>query len=904
MRDTFAVIGLVGLFSVFLTACDRELSWLDQSDLLNSERYASYESCINAQLPSLSSEPAARRIGKKILECTLSEQESFYSALSRAYLNQQAETCNRLSRWSESCHSVISDCRQNEGECRTALEQFHKCTPYTTRSSQELITAGIETPVHLANSAVKLIGMAKACNQEKQYDEEKTPEIWQMMCNDFSAAAISFETVNRIYYDRMEPIERAYLLEGFSRSSQVVGWQATVASIIGIDAMTTSSHPIVRTAAAQVLEQHGDGSTPAMFALIQSMSDVDARVRAAAAKALRTQGNRKSLVIYVLLQALWDRDPEVRGNAALALREQMPNAACDPVAESRYGVTFPLCRPFVENLHPDPTHPDPNSKAYLDAHFPSSAGCGEVISTESQELSRVRNLEDLQRFSAKDNLCAMHVATDVSRAVDLARLVLFDVFQRESDVPTRAKMIASFRSLARGHELLMNTLRESLNEREYSVRTAALFALSRAAVGQMWLSQEIDERLERDPSSAVRKAAIAAINEMSPLSMKLEGKDATFDMYAAGVAEHRTHAQSCEDSKKSKPNPTLERNSFYVNGFAASAAFYEDFACNAQQSGTPVLLRAKPDLAEKGVWPQDLEFSFLGKIEQRMLQEKVRLIFRNESVPTTITHYSVVDANDKTVTNVKFRIDGHLLPGNFYSVTFEEGFATVAASGAYRYKQQILFKTKGEGTTDIVNRLMHEDPSEDVQYAAAESFAINNEFEVIAFLLANLESKNPDSVLRAVKTLSSPLVSLNSIRALPMEERIKFIKKIFESSQKFYSENSKLNISQPNLSSYRSIPGLIATQALFRWALEQRIIGNEDRDILVSELRLREFVLERLKKDFPHRSYTYYERIAYPQIRSEWIDLFDAHLLDRESESSALHLIYESLLKEDEYNDD
>jgi hypothetical protein len=342
-----------------------------------------------------------------------------------------------------------------------------------------------------------------------------------MACNDYNIGPISFYELNEGYYEVEKAGQRAELLRRYAMAEPAsVSWKRLIVTMMGLESLE-SEDASERAAAAKVLGPHGDFSTPILYKLLIALEDSEPTVRANAALSLRVQGNRKALVVISLLSKLLDTNetPEVRGNVALALREQAMSYPCNPNEERRYHLDdsenpndlisgVPICVPYDQQAH---DKAEQEEDWWGDSQDDKS--CGSSTRPFANLFDRHTSIAQLKDFNIVDNLCYVGLKMRRSKITPIIKTALLMALQAEDDPVARAKMVAAMRTIGKpvnGDETILQFLRfQYLNDEDYRVRRAAVFALARAAKEEDWLLTEVIPKALADESASVRKAAIA-----------------------------------------------------------------------------------------------------------------------------------------------------------------------------------------------------------------------------------------------------------------------------------------------------------------------------------------------------------------------------------------------------------
>jgi len=485
-----------------------------------------------------------------------------------------------------------------------------------------------------------------------------------------------------------------------------------------------------RAAAAKMLGPHGDFSTPIMYKLLTALDDPEPRVRANAALSLRVQGNRKSLVVISLLSKLLDSQetPEVRGNAALALREQATNYPCKPHEEARYRLEgsedpndlvsgVPVCVPYNQQAHEQAEQ----EEDWWGESQGDNNRCGDR--PFANLFDRYTSIAKLKDFNIVENLCYVGAKMRQSKIMRIIKEALWVALQAEDDPVARAKMVAAMRTIGKpvkGDDTIIRLLRfQYLNDSDYRVRRAAIFALARAAKDEDWLLKEVIPQMLQDDSASVRKAAIAAASELIVLS--LSKKDTTYQAYVNGMTFHNSQATDCQASAKTDPKGSTPagpiESKFYTEGYKAAYLFYQDKCGDYDQQGKPVLAYSIPEMGAQDVSKRtDIDLHFLAPVAKEMIIDKIQLFGPRQTVmPYIIKGYK--RQPKKRFTSVVLQIAEPLAPNQYYQLKFLEGFKSQDASEpapGYEYARSLLFKTVSSKVAKMIAAMMTEDPDVDV----------------------------------------------------------------------------------------------------------------------------------------------------------------------------------------------
>ncbi|MEN8215025.1 MAG: HEAT repeat domain-containing protein [Pseudomonadota bacterium] len=858
---------------------------ISNTAISQATEYGGYWQCITQSLPELLFKPRVRRMTIGSLDCFELDQIETVKGIAATTQNRQNDVCRAYANLTESCRDYLTSCNNDYTACQAALENTMNCIPYLSEANTLLKSAGVDTPKRLIDSTLKFRQQAQFCVEGTEYVEKKPPLWWDRFCNDYNLGPISFYELNEYYY---ESGQRAELLRRYAMAEPATdSWKRLIVTMMGLESLD-SEDANERAAAAKVLGPHGDFSTPIMYKLLSALDDSEPGVRANAALSLRVQGNRKSLVVISLLSKLLDTDetPEVRGNAALALREQATNYPCKSHEEARYRLDgsenpndlvsgVPTCVPYDQAAH--------------DRAEKEEDWWGE----ESQEKERCdtpfANLFDriakIKDFNIIDNLCYVGVKMRQSKIRPIVKQALLVALQAEDDPVARAKMVAAMRNIGKpvkGDDTILQLLRfQYLTDTDYRVRRAAIFALARAAKDEDWLLKEVIPQALQDESASVRKAAIAAASELIVLSMSK--KDTAYQAYVNGMTFHNSQATDCQSSAKTDPKESTPagriESKFYTEGYKAAYLFYQD---KCGESGKPVLAFSKPAMGAQNVSRRtDIALHFLAPVAKGMITSKVRLYGPKKAViPYTIKEYKL--------TSVVLKIAEPLAPDQYYQLKFIEGFKSMDAPDGYDFSRSLLFKTVSSKVSEIIAAMMTDDPDVDVQYAAAEAFIARNENAVLDFMKNKLLQNPPRNKVRAATYLGSPYFTYGSIAP---DERLSFMIDILGKIKAHIVKHERGT--NPPAEAYLITPALGQYYNLMQELLSKSWVTRDMKKKIDEALNIRQWILEKLKKDFPLRAYSYYERIYYAGIRNTLKTIVNRHFMLKQNVD---YVIYEDIL--------
>jgi len=886
---------------------------ISNTAISQATEYGGYWQCITQSLPELLFKPRVRRMTIGSLDCFDIDQIETVKGIAATTQNRQNDVCRAYANLTESCRDYLTSCNNDYTACQAALENTMNCIPYVSEANTLLKSAGVDTPKHLIDSTLKFRQQAQFCVEGTEYVEKKPPLWWDRFCNDYNVGPISFYELNEYYYEVEESGQRAELLRRYAMADPATdSWKRLIVTMMGLESLD-SEDANERAAAAKVLGPHGDFSTPIMYKLLSALDDSEPGVRASAALSLRVQGNRKSLVVISLLSKLLDTEetPEVRGNAALALREQATNYPCKSHQEARYRLEgsedpndlvsgVPVCVPYDQSAH---------DQAEKEEDWWGDAQDEDRCETQFANIfDRYTSIAKIKDFNIIDNLCYVGVKMRQSKIRPIVKQALLVALQAEDDPVARAKMVAAMRTIGkpvRGDDTILQLLRfQYLTDSDYRVRRAAIFALARAAKDEDWLLKDVIPQALQDESASVRKAAIAAASELIVLSMSK--KDTAYQAYVNGMTFHNSQATNCQSSAKtdsidSTPEGQIE-SKFYSEGYKAAYYFYQD---KCDESGKPVLAFSKPAMGAQEISRRtDIALHFLAPVTKRMIISKIQLYGPKKTViPYTIKEYKLDPK--KRFTSVVLKIAEPLAPDQYYQLKFLEGFKFKDAPDnalGYEYDRSLLFKTVSSKVSEIIAAMMTDDPDVDVQYAAAEAFIARNENAVLDFMRNKLLQNPPRNKVRAATYLGSPYFTYGSVQSLAPDERLSFMIDILGKIKAHIVEHERvLRGINPPAEAYLITPALGQYYNLMQALLSKSWVTRDMKKKIDDALDIRSWILEKLKKDFPLRAYSYYERIYYAGIRKTLKTIMNRHFMSKSEHGSkdVDYVIYEDILMSD-----
>jgi hypothetical protein len=882
--------------------------------------------CVAQALPNLLTRPEVRTLAIQAMECLPTESHLIGAGMAAARSNQIEQMCSMRQSLGSACVTYLDACQAHYADCVEQHNTVLKCLPWTAPFWAALKAAGVDTGEQVVRAALDFRQKSAQCNSGFEYIEEEPPLFWSQSCDDYATSPISFYDINDSYYELRDSGARAEQLRRYAVAAPSgESWQRGVVSLMGLESLR-GEDPVERAMGARVLGKHGDFSVSVKFALLEALGDPSASVRAEAALALRTQGNRQPLIVYALLSRLLDQGepPEVRGSAALAIREQAVEYVCQADEEPSYSDLaseasedpgqlrngIPLCVFFDAATH---------RRAEADGDF---LGAAESPSGESRckgpqdpthgVFDRYQGPEDLRDFDIAANLCHLNADLPRSRVMRVTRMALLAALEAERDPDVQAKIIAAFRNListTSGDGAIVQLLRTTYaKDRDYRVRRATIFALARAARTESWLARELlAETLARDPSPAVRRAAIAAASEVLP--MQLSRRDEAFQAYADGVAIHRSRVQSCQTSRSLNIQDATPTDAvlgpFFNLGFKAERGFYQDAACGeAADRAVPVLLRAVPDLAEQEIdLSPVIDLTFSGEVARATIEAKVSLAGPQGSIGLSVDSYGVEPSeatSNPPVTRARMRLVRSLLPAQYYQLRLDAGLKTLAPGEGYREARTILFKTATTTVPDTVATMMTDDPSIDVRYAAAEAFLQSDEPSVRAFLQSRLTVEPARNMARAASYLGSDLLAFPDLALADEQTQYGFLRDVVGAMVAVIDRHEKFLQAQPDAEAYLMIPALTQYYVLMEQLFSKGWLSGRARQRVVDELGLERWLLDKMLPDYPRRPYTQWERQYYPGVRGVWKNILNEHLLTQNAVKDVDHLIYEPLMQSEE----
>jgi hypothetical protein len=898
--------------------------FLVNSAFSDTPEYGGYWQCMTEPLPDLLYQPNVRRLTIGALDCFDLDKIDTVKGIVATKQNQQNRVCKVYADLTNSCRDYLVQCENDYIACKAALQNVTNCMPYLSEANILLNKVKVKTADSLAASMLAFWQTAKNfCDEDIEYIETKPALWWDMACNDYNIGPISFYELNEAYYEVEKAGQKAELLRRYAMAEPASEtWQRLIVTMMGLESLD-SEDASERAAAAKVLGPHGDFSTPIMYKLLTALDDSDPTVRANAALSLRVQGNRKALVVISLLSKLLDsyETPEVRGNVALALREQAISYPCKPHEEKRYHLEgsenpndlingVPICVPYDQKAH---------QKAEQEKDFwgetQANNSCGSSQRPFANLFDRHTSIAQLKDFNIVDNLCYVGIKMRKSKIVPIIKIALLTALQAEDDPVARAKMVAAMRTIGKpvnGDDTILQLLRfQYLNDDDYRVRRAAVFALARAAKDEDWLLTQVIPKALEDDSASVRKAAIAAASELIELSMSK--KDTAYQAYVNGMTFHNSQATDCKSSEKTNPkNSTPEgriESRFFTEGYKAAFLFYQDKCVNVSE-GRPILAFSNPEMGAQGISRRtDIKLHFLAPVAKMMIINNIKLFGpRKTVIPYRIKEYKL--NAKKRFTSVVLQIADPLAPDQYYQLKFMAGFkskdAPIRAEG-YWDARSILFKTVSSKVSKTVAEMMTEDSDVDVQYTAAEAFIKRNEEAVFEFMKNKLLQNPPRNKVRATSYLASSYFSYGHLQNLKPEDFVSFmidflgkIKDHIIEQERMLKQNdpSVLTKTNPPAKDYLISPALGQYYNFINVLLSKHWVTPEMKQEIDDALNLQEWILEKLKKDFPLRSYSYYERIYYSGIRKTLKKIMNQHFISRSNGGvkNVDYLIYENIL--------
>jgi hypothetical protein len=880
----------------------------------------SYWQCLTASLPDLIVQPNVRDLTISSLACFDFDKLDMIKAIVASEQHRQNAVCRLYAELSIGCRDYLARCEQNTRACQTALSHVMPCLSHLSEAPTLLSAVKVNTAEALLKTMRDLRPKAGLCDEEMEYVEKQPPLWWDRFCNDYQVSPLSFYELNEYYYEVELAGQRAELLRRYAMAEPASeNWQRVVVTMMGLESLDADD-PNERAAAAKVLGPHGDFSKPILYKLLTALNDPEPAVRANAALSLRVQGNRKSLVVFSLLSKLLDphEPPEVRGNVALALREQAVHYPCQPHEEATYRLEgsehpddlvngVPVCVPFDQQAH-DQAEQEPDWWGELETN---EKGCGNR--PFANLFDRQISIAQIKDFNIIQNLCYVGVKMRSSKIKRLVRDILFSTLQAEEEPVAKAKMVAAMRTLGtpvNGDETIIQWLRfHSLNDSDYRVRRATLFALARAAKNEDWLLTQVIPQALEDHSPSVRKAAIAATSELITLS--LSKKDTVYQAYVNGMTFHDSQATDCEssdqvDPKASTPTDSIE-SKFYTEGFKAAYLFYQDQCADSTDLGKPILAYSKPEMGEQGVSRRtDITLHFMAPVTEEMILSKIQLFGARQVIPYTIKSYQR-DLKQR-FTSVVLQMAEPLAPDQYYQLKFLPGFKFQDAPNqapGYEHARSLLFKTVSSKVAQIIAAMMTDDPDVEVQYAAAEAFLARNEKAVLEFMKNKLFQNPPRNQVRAATYLVSPYFSYGPVQSLKPAERVSYlidllgkIKKHIIKQERMLKEAEVLTNQNPPPKDYLVTPALVQYYFLMNALLSQHWVTRKMKVEIEEALKLQAWILAKLKQDFPLRTYSYYERIYYSAIRNILKQIMNRHFISQVKHVD--YLIYRDILMDEE----
>jgi hypothetical protein len=898
-----------------------------------------YYQCIIKELPALVTRPEVSRLVEESLGCIGVDHISLIEGCIAAQTDSQTAICAAYNNLSHECKRFSSRCNENRVDCKKALQVVFSCVPYVSQVNDLLKSAGIDSADLLSKSLAKFDTRSASCLSGAEYVRPKNELFWDQACNDYGLTPISFYQLNSEYYDedlyfdasgkRVESTFKTSLLQRYALAAPSrERWQRIIVSMIGLESLTLAEDPGERSAAAAMLGQHGDFSAAVKFSLLQALEDSQAAVRAAAAKALRTQGDRKPLVVYALLARLLDSSeaPEVRGNAAIALREQAITLPCAGEAENTYPLGgaenpndlingIPRCTIVDASLRPAPNEDDD----YFFRMLKNSERCPPRTTPVTHDVfDRYQTPDEIRDFSISANLCYHRVEMRPSELAAITQSALLVAIGAESDVTAKSHMIASLRNIARGigpNHVLIDKLRfEWAQDRDYRIRQAAVFALGKVARNEPWmLSQLIPGILAQDTSPEVRRTAIAALTEI--IKPTVEATDRAFQSYNNGRNYLAGLATDCNSVKKASLSdykfPEGTHTEFFSAGFAAAKTIYRAKICKDDPT-VPIYARSSPGLGDQQVDPglRQITIEFASALDRAELSDKISLAGKGGSIPLRLKNHQIARAPDQSVlTTVTYEFDTPLKLAEYYQIKIKKGLKATsspssAAGAGLNIDLNLLFKTTSNETIGAtLATLMDRDPSQDVQYAAAEAFLDTNERFVIEFLVNRLRVEPVRNMSRAATYLMSDHLLYTDISRMSEDDKYEFVNRIITLTKSYIDGNEHMFLGRnPPVKDYLPIPALRDFYRLIGSLLGKNWLATENKEMLITKHELREWLLKKLTADAPYgnRAYTYYERIYYGPLRETLKDIFDKHLLVRTPQTKRVeYIIYEKKLMDE-----
>lgn len=886
-----------------------------------------YWQCLTQSLPDLLFKPRVRRMTIGSLDCFDFDQIEIVKGIAATTQNRQNEICRAYANLTESCRDYLTSCNNDYTACQAAFENTMNCIAYVSEASTLLKSAGVDTAKQLVDSTLKFRQQAQFCVDGTEYVEKKPPLWWDRFCNDYNVGPISFYELNEYYYEVEESGHRADLLRRYAMADPATdSWKRLIVTMMGLESLD-SEDANERAAAAKVLGAHGDFSSPIMYKLLSALEDSEPGVRANAALSLRVQGNRKFLVVISLLSKLLDSDetPEVRGNAALALREQATNYPCKSHEEARYRLDgsenpndlvsgVPICVPYDQSAHDRAE----NEEDWWgeDEEAQDEDRCETPFAKFANIFDRYTSIAKIKDFNIIDNLCYVGVKMRQSKILPIVKQALLVALQAEDDPVARAKMVAAMRIIGKpgkpvngdSDDTILQLLRfQYLRDSDYRVRRAAIFALARAAKDEDWLLKDVIPQALQDESASVRKAAIAAASELIVLSMSK--KDSAYQAYVNGMTFHNSQAKDCQSSAKTDPKDSTPAGSieskFYTEGYKAAYLFYQD-SCGESGKPVPVLAFSNPAMGAQDVSRRtDIVLHFLSPVAKGMIISKIRLYGPKKAVISySIKEYRRDPNPKKGFTAVVLKIAEPLAPDQFYQLKFLAGFKSMDApvdAFGYDFDRSLLFKTVSSKVSEMIAAMMTADPDVDVQYAAAEAFIARNENVVLDFMRNKLLQNPPRNKVRAATYLGSSYFSYGHVRSLAPDEQLSFMIDILGKIKAHIVEHERvlrgINPKQP-AEVYLITPALGQYYNFMLVLLSKSWVTRDMMKEIDDALDIRLWILEKLRKDFPLRSYSYYERIYYAGIRKTLKTIVSRHFMF-ESKSGCRNVdcvIYEDIL--------
>lgn len=897
---------------------------------------ASFYQCLVKNLPTLANRPQVMEVTLQSIDCFGPDHANLAAGMAAAQSNNQALVCSSYNNLSRECKAFTRRCNENRLDCKEALDIIYSCVPYVAIVDSTLKSAGINSAEIFSQAQAAFDTKAASCVNGAEYVQPDNHLFWDRSCNDYAMAPLSFYELNEAYYDFNRYIDasgksieagyKADLLNRFALSTPSnERWQRVVASMIGLESMQ-SQNPDERAAAAKMLGQHGDFSAAVKFSLLLALEDRTAAVRAEAARALRSQGDRKPLVVLSLISRILDtsENSQVRGNAAVALREQAVSFRCDKGTEVDYVMDgsedpndlingIPVCYKPADNIVKSSTPEDD----YFFRLINNQERCPTNASGIAHNVfDKFDSPDALKDFSISENLCFHRANMLPSKLARITATALLVATDSERDPIAKSQMVAAMRSLGDDvtqdlRSTIMSKLRtDYLVDRDYRIRRAAVFSLAKVARNESWmLDQVIPELLAADRSSDVRRTAIAALTEIAPPAAP--GTDVTFMSYNNGMDYLNSLATDCLTTKKANLVRYVFASGVNADFFAAGFSTAKSLAIAnlCSNPSQPKLVSAKPQAGDADVNTntQEITLTFANEVSRQELEQGIQLVSQGKPIALTVRKYEIIGDSAPRSTMITFQIGESLRSAELYQIKLKKGLKAVspssdASESGFSENVNLLFKTSSGKVGGKLLDMMENDPSTDVQFAAAEAFLLKNESIVIEFLISRLRTEPARTMSRSASFLTSEYVSFLDVSRMNEEDQIRFLKEVIKLTKDYIDRNERLFVPEPPVKDYLAVPAIQDFYRLMGSLFKKPWVSPTVKKEVIDALDLDEWLLKKLKADFPleGRTYSYYERVQYGPIRELLKEIYDESFLQRTPQiKNVEYIIYDkSLMRE------